>query len=130
MLQKKNEHEEQSKMLTKIESGQQFDNSDNRNNFFQMKYMANDPNSLIWIKKPKDFVEPKEILLQGVFEKNGRNFNFKIKRCYFICDTCLYYKKVFSLYLFLLIIIYNIDCKIEKSFRSFELFSNISRSYR
>ena len=86
--------EEQSKMLKDMIDSQKFDNADNRNSFFQLKYDAKDPNSLLWTKKPKNFVEPAEILAQGVFEKIGRNFNVRLKRFYFVCDTCLYYKKV------------------------------------
>lgn len=73
------------------------DNSDNKNRFFQIKYSENDPNSLLWHKKPKNFSESNPVLLYGFFEKVGRNFNVKIKRCYFITDNNLYYKKVIFL---------------------------------
>lgn len=86
-------HNEEQK-LNSMENSQNFDHTDNKNSFFQLKYNPNDPSSLLWHKRPKNFIESNPILCQGVFEKIGRNLNVKLKRCYFITDSCLYYKKV------------------------------------
>ena len=98
---KPNPTEESIKMLNKITDSQKFDNSDNKNSFFQIKYNPNDPDSHLWKKRPKNFIEPKDVLIQGVFEKIGRNLNVRLRRYYFVCENCLYYKKVkktFSIY--------------------------------
>ena len=128
---KKNNSTEETKMLRTMSDSMLFDNTDNRNNFFQLKYQSNDANSYLWHKRPKNFIEPNDVILQGVFEKVGRNFNVKLNRTYYISNSCLYYKKVkkysefcnnYNVYLYL-------EWGIQKNFRIFGLFSNIFRNH-